>query len=58
MDLDKVVIQMINTSSKILDAMLKTCKTFYKSKPLRSRSPDAKTNKTEATRAETKRWMN
>jgi len=42
LDLDKVVIQMINTSSKILDAMLKTCKTFYKSKPPR-RSPDAKT---------------
>jgi len=43
LDLDKVVIQMINTSSKILEAILKTCKTFYKSKPPRSRSPDIKT---------------
>jgi hypothetical protein len=34
---------MINTSSKTLEAMLKTCKTFYESKPPRSRSPDAKT---------------
>ena len=43
LDLDKVVIQMINTSSKILEAILKTCKTFYNSKPPRSRSLDAKT---------------